>query len=125
MQTGHIFALFCAQVVSGGHVSAGFCAREVHFLRVGPIPVRICFPGRQEPAEAEACRSRLRQTQRQTQRQTGAGRGRGGQEQPEPVGASQGQSGPTHANICREGGGYGSEKENVAAGFSFFGFCCF
>ena len=54
MLAGHIFGLFCAQVVSGGHVSARFCAGEVHFLRVGPISVRICFPGRQEPAEADA-----------------------------------------------------------------------
>lgn len=66
-----------------------------------------------------------RSRQRQTQRQAGAGRGRGGQVQPEPARACQGQSGPTDANICREGGGYGSEKENVAAGFSFFGFAVF
>lgn len=64
---------------------------------------------RQEPAKAGAGRSR------QTQRQ----------EQPEPVGVSQGQLGPTDANICREGGVHGSKKENVAAGFSLFGFCCF
>lgn len=51
---GHIFGLFCAQVVSGGHVSARFCSWGVHFFRVGHIPVRICFPGRQEPAEVDA-----------------------------------------------------------------------
>ncbi len=70
----------------------------------------------QEPAEAGACRSM------QEPSEAGAGRSRQTQrqEQPEPVGASLGQSGPTDANICREGGVHGSEKENVAAGFSFF-----